>query len=40
MTPQEWRRDEATRWLAAAAKDLKAARLLANVEPTGSVFHS
>jgi HEPN domain-containing protein len=40
MTPQELRRDEAARWLAAAAKDLKSARLLAREEPTGSVFHS
>lgn len=28
------------RWLTAAAKDLKSARLLAGEEPTGSVFHS
>lgn len=40
MTPEELRRDEAARWLAAAAKDLKSARLLASEEPTGSVFHS
>ena len=35
MTPEELRRDEAARWLAAAAKDLKSARLLASEEPTG-----
>lgn len=40
MTPEELRRDEASRWLAVAAKDLKSARLLAREEPTGSVFHS
>ena len=34
------RRDEADRWLTAAARDLKAARLLANEEPAASVFHS
>ena len=34
------RLDEAARWLAAGAKDLKPARLLAAEEPTGSVFHS
>lgn len=40
MTPEELRRDEAARWLAVAAKDLKSARLLAGEVPTGSVFHS
>src|SRR5277367_6274674 len=40
MTPEELRRDETLRWLAAAAKDLRAASLLAAEEPTGSVFHS
>ena len=40
MTPEELRRDEAARWLAAAARDLKSARLLAGEENTGSVFHS
>jgi HEPN domain-containing protein len=40
MTPEEWRRDEATRWLAMAAKDLHAASLLAMEEPSASVFHS
>jgi len=40
MTPEELRRDEAARWLMAAAKDLKSARLLAGEEPMGSVFHS
>jgi hypothetical protein len=40
MTPEQLRRDEANRWLAIAGKDLNAARLLAAVEPTGSVFHS
>ena len=40
MTPEQLRHNEAARWLAAAAKDLKSARLLAKEEPTGSVFHS
>lgn len=40
MTPEELRRDEANRWLASAAKDLNAARILAAAEPTASVFHS
>lgn len=40
MTPEEWRRDEAARWLAQARKDLNAARLLASAEPSRSVFHS
>lgn len=40
MTPEELRRDEANRWLASAAKDLNAARILAGAEPTASVFHS
>ena len=40
MTPEELRRDEANRWLAIASKDLRAARILAAEEPTGSVFHS
>ena len=40
MTPEELRRDEAARWLSAAAKHLKAARPLVGEEPTGTVFHS
>jgi HEPN domain-containing protein len=40
MTPEEWRRDEADRWLAQAAKDLHAASLLMTAEPSASVFHS
>ena len=40
MTPEELRRDEANRWLASAAKDLNAARILSALEPTASVFHS
>jgi len=40
MTPEELRHDEANRWLASAAKDLNAARILAAAEPTASVFHS
>jgi hypothetical protein len=39
MTPEELRRDEARRWLAIAARDLNAARILAAVEPAASVFH-
>lgn len=40
MTTEQLRRDEAGRWLTAAAKDLNAARLLAAEESTASVFHS
>lgn len=40
MTPEEWRRDEAIRWLVLAAKDLHAASLMAVEEPWASVFHS
>ena len=40
MTPEQSRREEATRWLAQAGKDLNAARLLASPEPSRSVFHS
>ncbi len=40
MTPEESRRDEVSRWLAQALKDLNAARLLASAEPSRSVFHS
>lgn len=40
MTPEQLRQDEANRWLTIASKDLKAARILAEEEPTGSVFHS
>lgn len=40
MTPEEWRLDEAGRWIAQADKDLNAARILAAPEPTRSVFHS
>jgi HEPN domain-containing protein len=40
MTPEESRRDESSRWLAQARKDLNAARLLASPEPSRSVFHS
>jgi HEPN domain-containing protein len=39
MTPEEWRRNEANRWLAVAGKDLHAARLLAKEEPWAAVFH-
>jgi HEPN domain-containing protein len=39
MTPEEWRRNEADRWLTVAGKDLHAARLLAIEEPSASVFH-
>jgi len=40
MTSDEWRRNEATRWLDLARRDLNSARLLAAEEPFGSVFHS
>ena len=40
MTPEEWRRSEADRWLAVAGKDLRAALLLTAAEPSASVFHS
>ena len=40
MTPEEWRRSEADRWLAVAGKDLRAAFLLTAAEPSASVFHS
>jgi len=40
MTPERLRLEEARRWLAQAAKDLNAARLLAKPEPSRSVFHS
>jgi HEPN domain-containing protein len=40
MTPEEWRLNEARRWLALAAKDLHAASLMAIEEPSASVFHS
>lgn len=39
MTPEGWRRNEANRWLAVAAKDLHAARLLTKEEPWAAVFH-
>ncbi len=39
MTPEEWRRNEANRWRAVAARDLHAARLLAKEEPSAAVFH-
>jgi HEPN domain-containing protein len=39
MTPEEWRRDEANRWLAVAGRDLHAARLLATEEPSAALFH-
>jgi HEPN domain-containing protein len=40
MTPEQWRRSEAERWLAIAGKDLRAAALLTAAEPSASVFHS
>jgi HEPN domain-containing protein len=40
MTPEDWRRSEAGRWLALAAKDLHAASLMVAEEPSASVFHS
>ena len=40
MTPEEWRRNEAIRWLLLAAKDLHAASMMAVEEPSASVFHS
>ena len=40
MTPDESRRDEAARWLIQARKDLNAAKLLQEPEPSCSVFHS
>ncbi len=39
MTPEQSRRDEVSRWLAQARKDLNAARLLSSGEPSRSVFH-
>jgi HEPN domain-containing protein len=40
MTPEQSRREEASRWLAQARKDLNAAGLLVSGEPSRSVFHS
>lgn len=40
MTPENLRRDQAARWLAEAAKDLRAAEILAAEEPSRSAFHS
>lgn len=40
MTPEEWQRNEANRWLALAAKELHAASLMVVEEPSASVFHS
>ena len=40
MTPEDMRRNEASRWMAQAAKDLHAAALLAVEEPSASLFHS
>ena len=40
MNPEDWRRNEASRWLALAAKDLHVASLTAMEEPSASVFHS
>ena len=40
MKPEEWRRNEAGRWLTLAAKDRHAASLLTVEEPSASVFHS
>lgn len=40
MTPEELRHDEAGRWLSTAARDLKAARVLAGEEAGASAFHS
>jgi hypothetical protein len=40
MTPEDWRRNEAAKWLALAAKDLRMASWAVAEEPSGSVFHS
>jgi HEPN domain-containing protein len=40
MTPEALRREEASRWLAIASRDLNAARPLAEEEPGSSLFHS
>lgn len=40
MTPNELLRKEAAKWLEQAARDLNAARALANAEASRSVFHS
>jgi len=40
MTPGQFRRDEAGKWLEQARKDLHAAELLQSAEPSRSVFHS
>ena len=40
MTPEELLPNEAGKWLRQAAKDLNAARLLVEAEPTRSLFHS
>jgi HEPN domain-containing protein len=40
MTPDELLRNEAERWLREAAKDLHAAQVLIEPEPSRSVFHS
>lgn len=40
MSPEDLRLSEARRWLILAGKDLNAARLLMNEEPSASVFHS
>ena len=40
MTPDEWLRDGAAKWLAQAAKDRNAAQVLIEAEPSRSVFHS
>ena len=39
MTPEEWRRNEANRWLAVAGSDLNSARLLTKEEPSAALFH-
>ena len=40
MTPDELPRKEASKWLREAAKDRRAAEVLAGPEPSRSVFHS
>lgn len=40
MTPEQLLRNEAAKWLLQSDKDRKAAELLAQAEPSRSVFHS
>jgi len=39
MSPEEWRRSEAARWIELAGRDLRVAEMTASEVPSASVFH-